>query len=323
MLLRLRHVLLSLALLVLGAAVQAQGPGSPGTPELQLVIVSSDTTAAYADADRALSAPLKQQGYPDDQVRHMTAAELSGALKLGLPPRARVFVALGAEAATVLAQSHVTAPVICALIPRNSFERVLRSSNRRASGQLTAIYLDQPLYRQLALVRLALPQARRLGVLAGPDSASRLAALKLLAPSADLTLVDARVDTGSGLFSALKLVLDDSDVLLALADPLVYNSNSIQNILLSTFRAKVPMIGFSPAYLRAGALLSLHTTPAQTGLQAAALVLDVLRDKPLPPSPLESADFEVGVNEHVARAMNVALDAVALRLELRRLEHRP
>lgn len=323
MILGVRHVLLSLALLVLGVAVQAQSSESAGLPESQLVIVSSDTTPAYADAARALSSALKQQGYADDQVRRVTAAELSGAFKLGPAPGARVFVALGAEASTVLAQSPVMVPVICALIPRSSFARVLRASNRKASSQFTAIYLDQPLYRQLALVRLALPQARRLGVLAGPDSASRLSALKLLSSGTELTVVGARVDAGSSLFSALKQVLDDSDVLLALADPLVYNSNSIQNILLSTFRAKVPMIGFSPAYLRAGALLSLHTTPAQTGLQAAVLVNDVLRDRSLPSNPLESADFEVGVNEHVARAMNVALDAAVLRLELRRLERLP
>lgn len=48
------------------------------------------------------------------------------------------------------------------------------------------------------------------------------------------------------------------------------------------------MVAFSPAYARAGAVLSLHVTPTQAGVQAAALVLDVLRGRPLPGAPVKS-----------------------------------
>jgi ABC-type uncharacterized transport system substrate-binding protein len=109
-------------------------------------------------------------------------------------------------------------------------------------------------------------------------------------------------------------------VFLALADPAVFNSNSIQNLLLSTFRADVPMIGFSPSYVRAGAWLSLHVTPNQVGLQLALLVQEVLKGGALPDHALESDDFEVSVNEHVGRSLNLRADVVALRLRLRRLE---
>jgi hypothetical protein len=53
------------------------------------------------------------------------------------------------------------------------------------------------------------------------------------------------------------------------------------------------------------------------------LVLSALRGQSLPEQPVESNDFEVSVNEHVARALNLSLDAKALRLALRRLEHLP
>lgn len=59
-------------------------------------------------------------------------------------------------------------------------------------------------------------------------------------------------------------------------------------------------------------------TPTQAGVQAAALVLDVLRGRPLPGAPVKSQDFEVTVNTHVARALGLTLDDKALRLALRR-----
>ena len=316
-------LLWSLTLALAGLRVQAQMPAPARDAEVRLVVVNSDSTAAYANAAQFLMDALVRAGVPRHAVWQMSVAELAALQQAGQMPRPRIFVALGTEAASTLAQAAVQTPVLSALIPRGSFERVLRNSGRRVSSQFTALYLDQPLARQLALLRLALPKVRRVGVLWGPASAARAAMLRALATSHNLTLVEARVDTADAVFEALKPVLEDSDVLLAVADPQVYNSSSIQNILLSAFRAQVPMLGFSPAYVRAGALLGLHATPEQAGLQAAALALEVLQNKPLPATALESNDFEVTVNQPVARAFNLSLDGKALRLELRRSENLP
>jgi ABC-type uncharacterized transport system substrate-binding protein len=147
--------------------------------------------------------------------------------------------------------------------------------------------------------------------------------MKALTQSIGLELVEATVSPDQSLFQSLKKALEEADVLLAVADPQVYNSSSIQNILLSSFRANVPMVAFSPAYVRAGALLSVHVTPTQIGLQAAAISRGVLQGKALPAAPLYSQDFNVAVNEHVARSLGLTLDAGALRERLRRREGTP
>jgi ABC-type uncharacterized transport system substrate-binding protein len=123
-------------------------------------------------------------------------------------------------------------------------------------------------------------------------------------------------------FNGLKKILDESDLLLALADPQIYNSSSIQNILLASFRAQVPMLAFSPAYVRAGALMAVYSTPAQIGQQAGLIARGVLQGQPLgvPQYPLQ---FEVSVNEHVARSLGLKLDAGNLAERLRRQERGP
>ncbi len=311
---QLRALLLSVLLSWSAAGVQAL---------TSVLIVSSDNTAAYADAAQVLITSLERAGVSRYDVRLMSPAELAASQSVPESSSSRVIVALGAVATEALARANLKPPVLSALIPRGSFERILRVSNSKPSPQLTALYLDQPLLRQLALIRLALPQAQRLGVLLGPESSLKAVALRELAAAKGLEVQESRIETSAPAFTALPQLLDGSDVFLALADPQVFNSASIQNILLATFRAKVPMVAFSPAYVRAGALLSLHTTAAQAGTQAAELVLEVLRGKSLPGRPVEPNDFEVSVNEHVARALNFTLDATALRLELRRLERLP
>ena len=284
-----------------------------------VLVVSSERSAAYEEAAEALMAELERGGVGRTEVEFVTASEWSQ----GNDRSSKLIVTLGFEAAQALVSSDVRTPVLSALLPRSSFERVLRASGRKVSSQLSAIYLDQPLNRQVALIRLALPSVRRIGVLWGAESLIHAPSLRSLAPSSGFQFVEANVIASEPLFPGLKRVLDDSEVLLALADPTVYNSNTIQNVLLASFRARVPVLAFSPAYVRAGALLALYVTPTQVGQQVASVVRGVLQGKALPSSPAYAQNFSVAVNGHVARSLGLALDADGLASQLRQREGAP
>jgi len=282
------------------------------------VIVSSERSAAYQETTGALLGELERGGVAGKDAIQITATELAKAGE----PTPRLYIALGTEAASVLARSEVKASVLCILLPRLSFERVLRESGRKPSSQFSALYLNQPLGRQLDLVRLALPQARRIGVILGPESQRQTAGLEEAAQSRGMKLVRAQVESNEPVFEGLKTILGEADLLLALPDPQIYNSNSLQNILLASYRAQVPMLAFSPAYVRAGALLAVYSTPAQIGQQAGVMARDVLQGGGLG-SPQYPQDFSVSVNEHVARSLGLNLEPQALTERLRRLERKP
>lgn len=304
----LRRCLLPLCLSFFAAAASCAA-------EWAVVIVSSEQSPAYQEAADALVGELERSGVARREVLQLTPAELgqSG------PLTPKLFVSLGVEAASVLARTETKLPILCALLPRASFERVLRESGRRSSAQFSALYLNQPVARQLDLARLALPQVRRVGVLWGSESLALQTALEEATQSRGLTLIGAHVRPPEPVFNGLKKILDDADLLLALADPQIYNSSSIQNILLTSFRARIPMLAFSPAYVRAGALLAVYSTPAQIGLQTGLMARSVLQGRSLGP-PQYPQDFSVSVNEHVARSMGLSLDAQTLTERLRRLE---
>lgn len=250
-----------------------------------VVAVSSGTGAAYEQAEQALERSLTQALRQDGKVP--------------------VFARVDAQ--------DETAP----LKPSQPAPRLYIALGVQACAHLA---------RQLDLIRLALPQARRIGMLvgAGPGAQQQEEQLTELARERGLRLVSARLGTSDPIFPGLKQVLDESDVLLAMADPQIYNSHTIQNILLASFRAKVPMQAFSPAYVRAGALLALYATPEQIGAQVALLARDALteqngRVRGFGP-PQHTQWFEVSVNAHVARSLGLQLDADDLAERLRRLE---
>jgi putative ABC transport system substrate-binding protein len=287
----------------------------------EVVIVSSERSPGYTEAAQALVGELLRQGVDRVEIAQFVLPE-GPASELNASQGTKVWITLGADALVRVLARDGRAPIVAALIPRLGFERVLREQSHKSAAAVSALYLDQPFGRQLDLLHLALPEARRVGVLWGRESLLQQPGLNSAAQNRGMEVIGGTVTAPTTLFAGLKTVLDDADVLLAIADPQVYNGATISNILLATYRARLPVLAFSPAYAKAGALMSLHSTPRQIGAQAATMARTVLQGSAMPPSqyPL---DFSISVNEHVARSLGLLLDEAVLDERLRRLEKRP
>lgn len=210
-------------------------------------------------------------------------------------------------------------PLVAALLPKSAFEVHAIPSGMR----VTAVFLDQPLGRYAELIRIALPDRTRVGVVMGPASVGLRAELAAAMQQRNLTLEDHILSASAGpdaLFPALSDVLQRSDVLLALPDPLVVSAASLQNLLIAAYRQREPVVSFAASHVRAGASLALYTTPTQSAVQAAGVVAGLLAGGALP-APQFSSSLEVGVNERVLRSLGLAVpDPEALTRALRQRE---
>jgi ABC-type uncharacterized transport system substrate-binding protein len=241
---------------------------------------------------------------------------------MGVAQGARVWITLGSAALAGALQREGRPPLVSALIPRQGFERLLREYAEKSAAPALAVYLDQPFGRQIDLVRLALPDARKIGALWGPESIAQQAGLLSAAQARGMRVVAGGISGADTLFEGLKPVLGDADVLLAVADPQVFNGATITNILLATYRDRMPVIAFSPGYVKAGALMAVYSTPRQIGLQAGAMARAVAQGGAMPTSQYP-AEFSVVVNAHVARSLGLSLDESSLNERMHRLERRP
>lgn len=224
-----------------------------------------------------------------------------------------VVVAVGVQAMRAAAAWEGAPPILNVLVPRASFEHVLAESGRlRSRSRFSAIFLDQPLLRQLNLIRELLPGRKRIAVLLGPDSGLFLPRLRAAVARSGHELVAEEVGAEFEVIPALSALLAGADLLLALPDSVVFTRESARSILLTTYRYQKPMFGFSQSYVNAGALAAVFSTPAQIARQTATL-LRTLPEAPgvraTLPAPVYPAFFSVAVNRSVARAL--ALDPPA------------
>lgn len=284
-----------------------------------LVVSSGASNAGYAQTAQALVAALQQLGVQELAQREAQEVETMDFSGTALP---KVVVSLGVEALRQVLNRDLRTPVIAALVPRQSFEAAVSRAGSKTAALTAAVYLDQPVARQLELLRLALPGARRIGVLWGPESEAQQPALQAALRARAMQEVPGYVSGSTPLFEALQSAMEDVQVLLAWPDPKVYNSATVANILLTTYRARVPVMGFSAALVNAGALLSVHSTPQQIGQQAAQMVRTSLQSG-LPPGSQYPVEFEVAVNERVAHTLGMELRAADLSERLHKLERKP
>jgi ABC-type uncharacterized transport system substrate-binding protein len=95
-----------------------------------------------------------------------------------------------------------------------------------------------------------------------------------------------------------------TDALLALPDSAVYSTENIRNILLSTYRHKQGVIGFSSDMVKAGALATTYSEIEDIDAQVAEIASAYVAGGELAP-PQFPRYFRTIVNEGVARSLDL------------------
>lgn len=259
---------------------------------LNVTVVLSEEGGAYQEFGDALRNRLSQ------------ANVLLDFTSINQPVRdSDLIIAVGMKAATALAK-HKSAAIFNVFIPQEGYSRLQQEFARRADT-FSAIYLDQPIERQLNLIGSALPNIRHIGILYTTPP-NNLHAMREFAAKRKMTVHEQMVTPENSLSRALQELLRNSEVILALPDAEIYNAATIRNILLATYRANVPIIGFSANFVRAGGLCAVFSTPAQIATQAASAIIQYADTHSLPTAQY-AHEFEVLVNAQVTRSLNLNL----------------
>lgn len=199
-------------------------------------------------------------------------------------------------------------PVLAALISRAQYV----SLRQAYPGEfLSAIVLDQPPARQVALMVAALPESERFGILLGPDTMNLEAKFVAAAAASGRELIVQRLSTVTELLPALDYTLSSGDALLALADPLLTTPVAARSVLLSSYRYGRPVFAHSKAYVDAGALAAVYSTPSHAARDVSDWLNELDGNSMQQAEMREPRRFVVAINAQVARALNIDLADVA------------
>ncbi len=284
---RRRGLIAALAALLLLTAL----PGHGRT----LAVISDSATIYYSFLSSMARQQLIEGGLnvrtAEQQRRHATIRQVDA------------LVVVGVQAAMAVAPlERVDAAVLYAMIPRHAYRWLARNGLLLDTPRHEVLYLDQPPARYHALARAVLPSDAVVGVLYSEATQADAEALQALPPP---EVVVERVPAGELLLPYLDRLLRRSDALLMLPDPALYDSRATKALLRRGLRLGVPVLGYSVALARAGALAVLYSTPADLGRHAGERLSCLLSKCDTIEAPQWPRYFSARINPTVARRLGI------------------
>jgi len=274
--------------------VSESRPASPS-----VVVVASSGVEAHRSAIEGIQAAL---GISSSQIRIVDLAEARRGLAAGVrlaTPGTRVIIAVGSEALQIVEGEQPTVPVICTMILRNTPELSLPAS------PAATISLDVSIPSLLTRLKQLFPEKTRLGIIRNPALGGlNSAPLPTRSQLQGFTVRLVECSGADQLLAALDSLKGQVDFVWCLPDGTLYNSVTIKPLILASIEHRLPLIGFSENFTRAGAAVGIYPDFRDIGLQTGEVARQVLDGQPLH-APQGPRRLRVAVNQSVLRLLGL------------------
>jgi len=186
-----------------------------------------------------------------------------------------VVFAIGGAAAKTAQREAPEQPIVASLVISIGDDERLRNT--------TGVLLQHSWETHFEWLTRMCPECKRVGVLSGPiaGQSGRSEGISAAAANFGLELIAEEVTDPKELPKALERLVRRADVLWPLPDEIVLGPHVAKAILLASFRNRVPVIGPSSAWVKAGAVYALDWDYEEMGQASAELVAELLRGKRL------------------------------------------
>ena len=159
-------------------------------------------------------------------------------------------------------------PVIATLIPS---DRLLD-----AHKNMTGVPLVHPLETQLVWMKQMVSDVDEIGVIHGPANRDLIARAQPLARSMGINLLAHEIQGPTELPEALGMLTSRVDLLWGIPDEVVMQQRTAKAVLLASFRGRVPFVGTSSSWVKAGALYALDWDFRDLGRQCGQMAARIL-----------------------------------------------
>lgn len=293
----------------------ALAPAYAPAETLDIAIVTSRDIAPYRAARQGFVDALAAAGVSYRVEEHHAGSDEASGRELAQRIRSHrpdLILTIGSAATQEVSRRIQDIPIVFSLVLQQGGEGEdeVGSLGKNVTG--ASMYI--PLEVQFEKIREAIPAARRFGVLYNPAETGRtVEAAARVAQRLGVELVAVPVRSEAEVVEKIEGLDGKVDLLWSVADSTVFTPQSVHYILLNTLRRKIPFVGLSPSYVRAGALLSLSCDYEDVGRQSGEAALRILRGADpgqIPVTAPRSVSFFVNLN--TARQLEVALSEAVL-----------
>lgn len=214
---------------------------------------------------------------PSLTVKTITPAnqkDLSAQLDAGTD----IYLSVGSKASELLIQHNTRKPRLLVYISQEFIRNELSNNSQSCPPMLCqAIILDQPVERQLRLIKYAFPNINNVIILSSRKSTKAISQIDTAAKFLGLRIHSEHIESDKSLIRQLQDASNNNSVLLINPDQEIYNKNTARAVLLVSYRHKMPVFAYSQAFVNAGAAIGLYSTPEQIAKHATEQLLAIIK----------------------------------------------
>ncbi|MFC1705366.1 ABC transporter substrate-binding protein [Planctomycetota bacterium] len=309
-------LVLVLALTVLSLTTACQKP-SPNT-EQSRAPKKAGLVAVIASSNRdAYMAPVEP--FEDTLGREVNLFNLEG--KKDADDRAAVAVevakmrpplifAVGRDALELARERLPKVPVVFAMVINWKHHGLLKARN------VTGIAFEVPPEVQFTQLKMVAPKIRRIGVIHSRDTLELVDRARKVARNVNVEVKTALVSSPAEVPKAWAKLRGQIDAIWMIPDGKAFDNKGTQFLFLkdAAISARLPFLGASDSFVKAGCLMSLSADYESIGSQAAILADRILEGeiKPVPQEVQSPAGTILTVNVKTAKAIGLAIDDAVL-----------
>ncbi len=191
-------------------------------------------------------------------------------------PGTRVIVAIGTEALQSVAAQRPSVPVISTMLLRNASTANKNGGSDSAFSPVATIVLDVPISAVLARLKQVFPGKTRIGIIRSTNMAGLATGeLESRAQQQGFTVRVLDCPGAEQLLAAFLTLKGQVDFVWCLPDGALYNSATIKPLILASIENRLPLIGFSESFARAGAAVGVYPDFRDIGLQTGEVALQI------------------------------------------------
>jgi len=170
------------------------------------------------------------------------------------------------------------------------------------------LFMTQPYCRQMKFINALNDEWKIISILHSRDKPINQKAIQQCARRYGMQTYLVSLSADENIKIKIKHALNHSDVLLALPDGNIYNSSTVKNILLTSYRYRKPVIAFSKNFVNAGALAAIHSMTGQIAASASNLIQQYF-DSGMHFNNVSNhpEKFSIDLNRQVFRALDITL----------------
>lgn len=220
--------------------------------------------------------------------------------------QAELCIVLGSDLLKEAISLRGKRPTVSLLTSKPEFHAALRGLPKSAVNA-TAIYAEPDPHLQAKLIRSIYAWDDHTAVILSAQTREKEQELLAAFKNTGVKPVFYFYDGQRSLRALLHDIKEDNiNSIFAIPDETLFNRETVREIIITAYKNRQAIIGFSPSLVKAGAIATVYTTKEQIISQINDLIETYSSTQKLP-QPSYSKYIDIYRNNDVARSMNVAI----------------